>query len=206
MERALGSPRVSPYLCSRRLAGRRHAAAAPHAQPTARAPPQVPAAAAGRGRMVVAVTSVTEEEQRQQQPGASTSAPAKAGASKWVIDESELLTSTNEHRAYTLGSIALMGATFAHALAGCHDAGDYTSVGASFLAAYVLSDLGTGIYHWSVDNYGDGNTPLVRGAAPGIVLWGQGAVWAHRALLLPGAGGAERALRAAGARVGGLCG
>lgn len=23
------------------------------------------------------------------------------------------------------------------------------------------TDLGTGIYHWSVDNYGDGNTPIV---------------------------------------------
>jgi hypothetical protein len=117
--------------------------------------------------MIVAVSSVSEEAQRQQQPGTSTSAAAKAGSSKWVIDDKVQLASTGEHRAYTLGSIALLGATFAHALAGCSDAADYSAVGASFLAAYVLSDLGTGIYHWSVDNYGDGNTPLVRGGRCG---------------------------------------
>lgn len=28
-------------------------------------------------------------------------------------------------------------------------------------AAYYLSDLGSGIYHWIVDNWGDGSTPLI---------------------------------------------
>eukprot|EP00898_Chlorokybus_atmophyticus_P005804 jgi/Chlat1/6224/Chrsp44S05812 len=31
------------------------------------------------------------------------------------------------------------------------------------VAAYVLSDLASGIYHWSVDNYGSGATPIVGG-------------------------------------------
>ena len=38
--------------------------------------------------------------------------------------------------------------------------GDALSVAAALAASYVLSDLGTGIYHWSVDNYGDGKTPM----------------------------------------------
>jgi ubiquitin-conjugating enzyme E2 variant len=29
--------------------------------------------------------------------------------------------------------------------------------------AYWLSDVGTGIFHWSVDNYGDKNTPVMGG-------------------------------------------
>ncbi len=106
----------------------------------------------------MAVTSVTEEEQ---QVSTSAAAPAKAGSSKWVIDEKELLTSTAEHRFWTLGCIAVLGSTFAHSLAEAQSTSDYSSIGVAFMAAYVLSDLGTGIYHWSVDNYGDGNTPLV---------------------------------------------
>jgi len=31
---------------------------------------------------------------------------------------------------------------------------------ATVFASYVLADLGTGIFHWSVDNYGDKNTPV----------------------------------------------
>lgn len=40
--------------------------------------------------------------------------------------------------------------------------GDGTAlqVGAAMLAAYVLADLGTGVYHWGVDNYGDAGTPV----------------------------------------------
>ena len=34
------------------------------------------------------------------------------------------------------------------------------SVRATVFASYVFSDLGTGIFHWSVDNYGDKNTPI----------------------------------------------
>eukprot|EP00249_Psilotum_nudum_P003431 c16815_g1_i1 orf=363-1397(-) len=28
------------------------------------------------------------------------------------------------------------------------------------IVGYVLADLGTGIYHWGIDNYGDANTPI----------------------------------------------
>jgi hypothetical protein len=31
---------------------------------------------------------------------------------------------------------------------------------AAMVAAYLLSDLGTGVYHWGVDNYGDASTPI----------------------------------------------
>ena len=31
---------------------------------------------------------------------------------------------------------------------------------ATLFASYALADLGTGIFHWSVDNYGDKNTPV----------------------------------------------
>lgn len=34
----------------------------------------------------------------------------------------------------------------------------WTAFGA--LVGYVFADLVSGVFHWSVDNYGDGSTPL----------------------------------------------
>jgi ubiquitin-conjugating enzyme E2 variant len=91
---------------------------------------------------------------------ASTSAGAKKGASKWVIDESENLKSTLEHRLWTYGCLSILGASLAGAAADIHSPGDAATVLGSVFAAYVLSDFGTAVYHWAVDNYGDGNTPV----------------------------------------------
>ena len=33
----------------------------------------------------------------------------------------------------------------------------------ALVAGYVAADFGTAVYHWSVDNYGDANTPIVGG-------------------------------------------
>lgn len=89
--------------------------------------------------------------------------PIPTGKSKWAIDESENLLSTAEHRMWTLGPMALMGGSLCQAVLQAQELGasGWVGLGSSVLAAYVLSDLGTGIYHWSVDNYGDGTTPIV---------------------------------------------
>ena len=42
------------------------------------------------------------------------------------------------------------------------------AVAASALAAYVLADLGTAFYHWGVDNYGSGKTPVVGSQIAGF--------------------------------------
>lgn len=34
----------------------------------------------------------------------------------------------------------------------------WTAAGA--LAGFVIADLVSGVFHWSVDNYGDSNTPV----------------------------------------------
>jgi ubiquitin-conjugating enzyme E2 variant len=93
----------------------------------------------------------------------STTAPTqqpKKGRSKFVIDENENLKSTTEHRLWTYGCMALMAGTFAQGINHVQGPEDALGVAAALAAAYVLSDLGTGIYHWFVDNYGDGNTPV----------------------------------------------
>ena len=93
----------------------------------------------------------------------SPATPVPTGKSKWAIDESEELLSNSEHRLWTLGPMALMGGSLCQAALQAQGLGasGWVGLGAAVLVAYVLSDLGTGIYHWSVDNYGDGTTPIV---------------------------------------------
>ncbi|GLI68075.1 hypothetical protein VaNZ11_012405 [Volvox africanus] len=102
---------------------------------------------------------------------ASTSIPAavvgsadlsgKVGSgSKWVIDENENLKSTPEMRAWTWVSIAMIAATLQQATKQVEGPDDLVVFCAAIVLAYILSDLGTGIYHWGVDNYGDGSTPV----------------------------------------------
>lgn len=98
--------------------------------------------------------------ERLESAAAASSSGGRPGSSKWVIDESENLKSTWEHRAWTWGCLGLLAASLGSAASGVHDASDVACAASALAAAYVLSDLGTGIYHWSVDNYGDGNTPV----------------------------------------------
>ncbi|WIA14548.1 hypothetical protein OEZ85_003065 [Tetradesmus obliquus] len=65
-----------------------------------------------------------------------------------------------EHRLVTYGCLSILGASIAGAAADIHSPGDVATVLGATFAAYVLSDLGTAVYHWAVDNYGDGNTPV----------------------------------------------
>ncbi|EFJ49416.1 hypothetical protein VOLCADRAFT_89823 [Volvox carteri f. nagariensis] len=91
--------------------------------------------------------------------GSSSSKSAVSG-SKWIIDENENLKSTPEMRAWTWVSIAMIAATLQQATKQVESVEDMVVFGGAVLLAYILSDLGTGIYHWGVDNYGDGNTPV----------------------------------------------
>ncbi len=123
--------------------------------------------------MVVAIASVESREAAQQQ-GAAAPTPQQGEqrpqepqqvaqpvrSSKWKIDESENLRSTAEHRLWTWGSMGLMAATLAQGLAQAHSPLDWAGVASALLASYVLSDLGTGIYHWGVDNWGGPETPV----------------------------------------------
>eukprot|EP00198_Chlamydomonas_reinhardtii_P006583 XP_001695919.1 low CO2-induced protein [Chlamydomonas reinhardtii] len=137
------------------------AAAVPAAEPAAPAPAAVAAAvaapAAGDFTARPAGATVTGAQASTSEPA---TAPPKTHSSKFVVDENENLKSTPEMRAWTWVSISMMGATFAEALNKVNGFDDAVSLGAAVFLAYVMADLGTGVYHWGVDNYGDGNTPV----------------------------------------------
>lgn len=78
----------------------------------------------------------------------SSSTLPKTGSSKWVIDPTENLKSTLEHRLWTYGCMGLLSASLAGAAADVHSVGDAGSVLGAMFAAYALSDLGTAVYHW----------------------------------------------------------
>jgi len=130
------------------------------------APAPAPAAAAATAATAAAAAAAAA-------PAAPRQPGAVAGAgSKWTIDPKEQLRSTDEHRLWTYGPMATMALSYA--LAWSHAASDASAAGggggaslaafapvvAATASAYVLSDLGTAVYHWFVDNYGDGSTPV----------------------------------------------
>ena len=85
------------------------------------------------------------------------------------IQDPREFVSTDKQRMYTAGlfaSCAALGLRGVTGVAIGEDGGDPLAYGgllASCAMAYWLSDLGTGVFHWSVDNYGSKNTPVMGG-------------------------------------------
>lgn len=77
-----------------------------------------------------------------------------------VLESEDELRSTGEHRFWVGLTTALLGGTLVNGLIHINGMEDAVWGIASFLLAYSLADLGTGVYHWGVDNYGDANTPI----------------------------------------------
>lgn len=108
---------------------------------------------------------------------ASTSSSSSSAAAPPLVSladrrnpgaSAEELASTWEHRAWVAGTSALLLALAAQGVGKCladseGGGGGLTSVAVALGASYLLSDFLTAVYHWSIDNYGDGNTPIVGG-------------------------------------------
>eukprot|EP00899_Mesostigma_viride_P006510 jgi/Mesvir1/15860/Mv03406-RA.1 len=72
----------------------------------------------------------------------------------------EDLASTDQHRLIVGVASALLVALLGKGLLACHGTPDTIEVTIAAALAYILSDLGSGVYHWAIDNYGDANTPI----------------------------------------------
>lgn len=90
-------------------------------------------------------------------------APDDEGSDKALMAgellKGDILHSTTYHRAVIASCATLCAALVAQ---GCSEV-DAPQAVTTVLAAYVLSDLGSGVFHWSVDNYGSDKTPLFGG-------------------------------------------
>lgn len=88
--------------------------------------------------------------------------PASAPAAKSGASEpEEQLTSTAGHRVIVGSAMLLLAGIASAGVSGIHSFSEAGEAVAAATAAYVLADFATGVYHWSVDNYGSGATPIV---------------------------------------------
>mmetsp|Transcript_56743 Transcript_56743/g.179374 ORF Transcript_56743/g.179374 Transcript_56743/m.179374 type:complete len:305 (-) Transcript_56743:151-1065(-) len=93
-------------------------------------------------------------------PAEVASSPAdKMKGAEWrkAKLEEEDFESSLEHKVLVGAAFGLCAALDIQGLA----SGDSISaLGSAALAGYILSDIGSGVYHWLVDNYGSENTPV----------------------------------------------
>ncbi|KAL3680638.1 hypothetical protein R1sor_023594 [Riccia sorocarpa] len=70
------------------------------------------------------------------------------------------LESTTEHRLWVGAGVAGALGLLTKAVTAATSPRDVVLVATSIIAGYALADLGSGVYHWGVDNYGDARTPI----------------------------------------------
>ncbi|KAK1304991.1 hypothetical protein QJS10_CPB11g01296 [Acorus calamus] len=75
-------------------------------------------------------------------------------------DDQTSLRSTWSHRAWVSTGCASVLVPLADSLASLTDPASCAESALAVLVGYALADLGTGIYHWAIDNYGDASTPV----------------------------------------------
>ena len=98
-----------------------------------------------------AAVAAPEREAVQTPAAQPPAAPTVGPSGRVVLESRDELTSTLEHRLWVGATFALMGTTLGVGLVQVHDGGDAAGAAVAFFLGYLLSDLGTGVYHWAVD-------------------------------------------------------
>lgn len=96
--------------------------------------------------------------------GSAQSSPHAAGSRasgrNIILLDGDCLESTTEHRAWVGTGLALMAALFTAGASQVHDVPSAAGSAAAVVSAFLTADLLSGVYHWGVDNYGDGQTSV----------------------------------------------
>ncbi|KAF3573073.1 hypothetical protein F2Q69_00060378 [Brassica cretica] len=71
------------------------------------------------------------------------------------------LQSTLTHRLWVGAGCTTVFASFAKSIIGGFGSHILLEPALAGYLGYILADLGSGLYHWAIDNYGDESTPLV---------------------------------------------
>lgn len=90
----------------------------------------------------------------------STVMPAIAAPKTTAVTLDPGLRSTWAHRAWVAAGSTSVAAALINSVAAALDSGAVIEPALAAFLGYVLADLGTGIYHFAVDNYGGPSTPL----------------------------------------------
>jgi hypothetical protein len=113
------------------------------------------------GNVVFMVNQVQDNVSVGQVQSSSEVKVAKATDYYKPLVEGDILESTNEQRAIVgvaYVCLALLAAKGVYLL----DENDGSLLGAvaAFLIGFEFADFGSGVYHWSMDNYGNKDTPV----------------------------------------------
>lgn len=91
--------------------------------------------------------------------------PATLNTGRPALDSRSLLNdpslqSTWRHRAWLASGCTTVLYSLAKSIAASADSHIWLEPLLAGLAGYVLADLGSGVYHWGIDNYGGAETPI----------------------------------------------
>lgn len=77
-----------------------------------------------------------------------------------IAAEDPELQSTWTHRAWLTAGSTSVAVSLGKAVIGTADSGNFIQPVVAAAVGYILADLGSGLYHWGIDNYGDASTPM----------------------------------------------
>lgn len=77
-----------------------------------------------------------------------------------MVSDQSSMQSTWTHRAWLAGGCSTVVFALAKSIVNSSNENLLLEQIVAGLIGYVLADLGSGVYHWAIDNYGDGSTPV----------------------------------------------
>ena len=121
-----------------------------------------PAARRARSLQLCMMADPSADAPVREAPAAGRQGSAKATDYYKPLVEGDILESTDEQRTIVGFSYLALAALFVKGLVLLPpmDAGVALATVLSVLVGYEFADIGSGVYHWSMDNYGSKNTPV----------------------------------------------
>ncbi|KAK7305086.1 hypothetical protein VNO77_42986 [Canavalia gladiata] len=77
------------------------------------------------------------------------------------MDNDPSWQSTWSHRAWVVAGCTTLLISLGESIKGAIDMHLWAEPILAGWVGYIMADLGSGVYHWAIDNYGDGSTPIV---------------------------------------------
>ncbi|KAK7267778.1 hypothetical protein RIF29_20457 [Crotalaria pallida] len=117
-----------------------------------------------RARVYCATTTTTNSSPAGKlviEPRLVPTQPVVVTAYNRPLDNDPSLQSTWSHRAWVVAGCTTLLISLGGSIKGAADLHLWVEPIIASYIGYILSDLGSGIYHWGIDNYGDGTTPFV---------------------------------------------
>lgn len=124
-----------------------------------------PSSRAAVTRMAVSSPLLPDAAQAANAPAEAAGTQERLAATSYFqpLQKGDILESTPQHRAICASALLLCGVILGKIcwlLAGGCTWRTALGMAAAAFAGYEFADFGSGVYHWSMDNYGNKDTPI----------------------------------------------